>query len=83
MPGRQHAHALGKSVAELLMRRLKGEMRAPERLVLPTEIIERGSVGLIRMSATSSCSADQDFPSPMFERGWMKRAQRALDMSIP
>lgn len=45
MPGRQHSHALGKSVAELLIRRLKGEMRARERLVLPTGIIERGSVG--------------------------------------
>jgi LacI family transcriptional regulator len=41
----QPVYALGKSVAELLIRRLKGEIRAPERLVLPTGIIERGSVG--------------------------------------
>ncbi|PZM14532.1 LacI family DNA-binding transcriptional regulator [Rhizobium tubonense] len=41
----QPVYALGKSVAELLIRRLKGEVRAPERLILPTVIIERGSVG--------------------------------------
>ncbi|MER8442863.1 LacI family transcriptional regulator [Mesorhizobium sp. M1066] len=41
----QPVYALGKSVAELLIRRLKGEVRPPERLILPTAIIERGSVG--------------------------------------
>uniref|UniRef100_UPI0010A95BB7 substrate-binding domain-containing protein n=2 Tax=Mesorhizobium TaxID=68287 RepID=UPI0010A95BB7 len=41
----QPVYALGKSVAELLIRRLKGETRPAERLVLPTGIIERGSVG--------------------------------------
>ncbi|MDB5554648.1 MAG: LacI family transcriptional regulator [Rhizobium sp.] len=40
----QPVYALGRSVAELLIRRLKGETRAPERLILPTSIIERGSV---------------------------------------
>ncbi|KAA3452140.1 LacI family transcriptional regulator [Mesorhizobium sp. SARCC-RB16n] len=41
----QPVYALGKSVAELLIRRLEGETRPSERLVLPTAIIERGSVG--------------------------------------
>ena len=41
----QPVYALGKGVAELLIRRLNGEARPPERLVLPTTIIERGSVG--------------------------------------
>lgn len=41
----QPVYALGKSVAELLLRRLKGEMHPAERLVLQTSIIERGSVG--------------------------------------
>jgi LacI family transcriptional regulator len=41
----QPVYALGKSVAELLLRRLKGETHPPQRLVLPTAIIERGSVG--------------------------------------
>ncbi|MER8753620.1 LacI family transcriptional regulator [Mesorhizobium sp. M1050] len=41
----QPVYALGKSVADLLIRRLKGETRSPERLILPTTIIERGSVG--------------------------------------
>ncbi|MER8465480.1 LacI family DNA-binding transcriptional regulator [Mesorhizobium sp. M1396] len=41
----QPDYALGKSVAELLIRRLKGEVRPPEKLILPTAIIERGSVG--------------------------------------
>ena len=40
----QPVYALGKSVAELLIRRLKGEARPPERLILPTSIIERDSV---------------------------------------
>jgi LacI family transcriptional regulator len=41
----QPVYALGKSVAELLLRRLKGETHPPQRLILPTSIIERGSVG--------------------------------------
>ncbi|MER8743673.1 LacI family transcriptional regulator [Mesorhizobium sp. M1004] len=41
----QPVYALGKSVAELLIRRLKGDSRPAERLVLPTAIIARGSVG--------------------------------------
>ncbi|MER9298577.1 LacI family transcriptional regulator [Mesorhizobium sp. M0621] len=41
----QPVYVLGKNVAELLIRRLKGETRAPGRLILPTTIIERGSVG--------------------------------------
>ena len=41
----QPVYALGKSVAELLIRRLKGDDRPPERIVLPTTIIERMSVG--------------------------------------
>lgn len=41
----QPVYALGKKVAELLIRRLKGETQTPERIVLPTSIIERGSVG--------------------------------------
>lgn len=41
----QPVYALGKMVAELLIRRLKGEKRPPERVVLQTSIIERGSVG--------------------------------------
>lgn len=40
----QPVYALGKSVAELLIRRLKGDIRQPERIVLATSIIERGSV---------------------------------------
>jgi len=40
----QPVYALGRSVAELLIRRLKGETRPPERLILPTSIVERGSV---------------------------------------
>jgi len=50
----QPVYALGKSVAELLIRRLKGETRPPERLVLPTSIIERGSVGPPPKEATGS-----------------------------
>lgn len=41
----QPVYALGKSVAELLIRRLKGDGRPPERIVLPTTMIERMSVG--------------------------------------
>ncbi|TIT85527.1 MAG: LacI family transcriptional regulator, partial [Mesorhizobium sp.] len=41
----QPVYALGKSVAELLIRRLKGDDRPPEWIVLPTTIIERMSVG--------------------------------------
>lgn len=41
----QPVYALGKSVAELLIRRLKGDQRPAERLILPTSIVERGSVG--------------------------------------
>jgi LacI family transcriptional regulator len=41
----QPVYALGKSVTELLLRRLKGETHPPQRLILPTSIIERGSVG--------------------------------------
>ena len=41
----QPVYALGKSVAELLIRRLKGDPRPAERLILPTSIVERGSVG--------------------------------------
>jgi LacI family transcriptional regulator len=41
----QPVYALGKSVAELLIRRLKGDPRPAERLILPTSIFERGSVG--------------------------------------
>ena len=40
----QPVYALGKSVAELLIRRLKGDIRQPQRIVLATSIIERGSV---------------------------------------
>ncbi|MEW6631494.1 MAG: LacI family DNA-binding transcriptional regulator [Pseudomonadota bacterium] len=42
----QPVYALGKSVAELLIRRLKGDDRPAEKIVLPTTIIERMSVGL-------------------------------------
>ncbi len=41
----QPVYALGKTVAELLIRRLKAETNLPERVVIPTRIIERGSVG--------------------------------------
>lgn len=41
----QPVYALGRSVAELLIRRLKGDSRPAERLILPTSIFERGSVG--------------------------------------
>lgn len=41
----QPVYALGKSVAELLIRRLKGESPAPQRLILNTALIARGSVG--------------------------------------
>ncbi|PDQ18583.1 LacI family transcriptional regulator [Mesorhizobium sanjuanii] len=41
----QPVYALGKCVAELLVRRLKGDDRPPERIVMPTTIIERMSVG--------------------------------------
>ena len=40
----QPAYILGQTVAELLIRRLKGEARPPERIIVPTSIIERGSV---------------------------------------
>jgi LacI family transcriptional regulator len=40
----QPAYVLGQTVAELLIRRLKGEARPPERIIVPTSIIERGSV---------------------------------------
>jgi LacI family transcriptional regulator len=40
----QPVYGLGKSVAELLIRRLKGDIRQPERVILATSIIERGSV---------------------------------------
>ncbi len=39
----QPVYGLGKSVAELLIRRLKGDIRQPERVILATSIIERGS----------------------------------------
>lgn len=41
----QPAYLLGKAVTELLIRRLKGEIRPSQRVVIPTSIIERGSVG--------------------------------------
>jgi LacI family transcriptional regulator len=41
----QPAYTLGKTVTELLLRRLKGETRPPERVIVPTSIIQRGSVG--------------------------------------
>ncbi|WP_280739572.1 substrate-binding domain-containing protein [Mesorhizobium australicum] len=41
----QPVYALGHSVAELLIRRLEGDIQPPERLVLRTAIITRGSVG--------------------------------------
>lgn len=41
----QPVYEMGKSVAELLIRRLKGEMHPPQRIVVPTSIIQRGSVG--------------------------------------
>ncbi len=41
----QPVYEMGKAVAELLIRRLKGETHAPQRIVLPTSIIKRGSVG--------------------------------------
>ncbi|RUW63821.1 LacI family DNA-binding transcriptional regulator [Mesorhizobium sp. M7A.F.Ca.US.008.03.1.1] len=41
----QPVYALGHSVAELLIRRLNGQIQPPERLVLRTAIITRGSVG--------------------------------------
>ncbi|WP_027144424.1 LacI family DNA-binding transcriptional regulator [Mesorhizobium sp. WSM3626] len=41
----QPVYALGHTVAELLIRRLKGDIKPPERLVLRTAIINRGSVG--------------------------------------
>ncbi|MGO4566924.1 LacI family DNA-binding transcriptional regulator [Rhizobium sp. 2YAF20] len=50
----QPVYELGKSVAELLIRRLKGEMRPAERLVLPTSIIERGSVGVPSMKPSAT-----------------------------
>ena len=40
----QPVYALGKSVAELLIRRLQGDTGPAERLILPTTIIERESV---------------------------------------
>ena len=43
----QPVYALGKSVAELLIRRLKGAERPAEKIVMPTTIIERMSVGRI------------------------------------
>lgn len=43
----QPVYALGKSVAELLIRRLKGDDRPPERIILPTTIIERMSVAQV------------------------------------
>jgi LacI family transcriptional regulator len=41
----QPVYALGRTVAELLIGRLKGGKQAPERVIIPTSIIERGSVG--------------------------------------
>jgi len=41
----QPVYAMGKAVAELLIRRLKGETHPPQRIVVPTSIVERGSVG--------------------------------------
>jgi LacI family transcriptional regulator len=41
----QPIYAMGKAVAELLIRRLKGETHPPQRIVVPTSIVERGSVG--------------------------------------
>jgi hypothetical protein len=43
--------ALGKRVAELLIRRLKSDTRQRERIVLATSIIERGSL-LLRLHRT-------------------------------
>lgn len=40
----QPVYNLGKAVAELLIRRLKGHAHPPERVILPTHIIERGSI---------------------------------------
>ncbi|MEJ1117512.1 LacI family DNA-binding transcriptional regulator [Phyllobacterium sp. CCNWLW109] len=41
----QPAYTLGKTIAELLIRRLKGENHPPKRVVIGTSLIERGSVG--------------------------------------
>jgi LacI family transcriptional regulator len=41
----QPAYMLGKVVTELLLRRIEGEVRPPERVIVPTSIIQRGSVG--------------------------------------
>jgi len=41
----QPVYKLGQTVAELLIRRLKGEARPPQKIIIPTSIIERGSVG--------------------------------------
>lgn len=41
----QPAYTLGKTAAELLIRRLKGEIHPSERVIIPTMIIQRGSVG--------------------------------------
>ncbi len=43
----QPVYEMGKAVAELLIRRLKGETHAPQHIVLPTTIIERGSIGRV------------------------------------
>jgi LacI family transcriptional regulator len=40
----QPAYMLGKVVTELLLRRIEGEVRPPERVIVPTSIIQRGSV---------------------------------------
>jgi LacI family transcriptional regulator len=32
-------------VTELLLRRIEGKVRPPERVIVPTSIIQRGSVG--------------------------------------
>ncbi|MGA1804719.1 LacI family DNA-binding transcriptional regulator [Rhizobium sp. HT1-10] len=41
----QPVYSLGKSVADLLIRRLKGDIAAVERIVIAASLIERGSVG--------------------------------------
>ena len=39
----QDPHALGRAAAELLFARLDGDDGPSRRIVLPTELIERGS----------------------------------------
>jgi LacI family transcriptional regulator len=47
----QPVYTMGKAVAELLIRQLKGELHPPQRIIVPTSIIERGSVGPVPIAA--------------------------------